>query len=272
MPEKKWIWTDTMDQLLTNSYDPRVKGRSEEIAGRLHIPRWAVNRRAAVLGLSRPKDRPWIAEEEAYLEASFHRVSVKAMARKLGRSPTAVKLKAKRLGLRKSGEGYTCLSLAQALGVDSHWVLARIKSGKMRASHRHTERTPQQGGGSWLITEEAFIAFLREHPYEIDVRKVDSLWFMDLIGPYLGQRTGCREAARSQQRKRATPAFFVCRKAGRTSFSRALNPSRMFNPFPANWPVDPGARRGGYRSSALFLGLCRWLLVWETVRKTSAGC
>ncbi len=137
------------------------------------------------MGLSRPKDRPWSTEEQSYLEANYHRVSVKAMARKLGRSPTAVKLKAKRLSLRKYGEGYTALSLAEALGADPHWVLARIRSGRLRATPRHTERTPNQGGDSWLITDEAFIDFLREYPYEIDLRKVDSLWFMDLIVPFL---------------------------------------------------------------------------------------
>jgi len=149
------------------------------------VPRWTVNRRAAALGLSRPKDRPWSAEDEAYVEASFHHTSVKTLARKLGRSPTAVQLKAKRLGLRKYDEGYTALSLAEALGVDPHWVLARIRSGKLRASRRHTERTAQQGGDGWLITDEAVVKFLRDHPYDIDLRKVDSLWFMDLITPFL---------------------------------------------------------------------------------------
>jgi hypothetical protein len=189
MPKKKWFWTEAMDALLRRMYDPSVKGRPQEIAYRLRMPRWAVNRRAIALGLSRPKDRPWTSQEEAYLEGNFHHVSVKALARKLGRSPTAIKLKAKRLGLRKYGEGYTACSLAEALGVDPHWVLARIRSGKLRASHRHTERTPEQGGDSWLITDEALLEFLREHPYDIDLRKVDSLWFMDLISPYL-QRSG----------------------------------------------------------------------------------
>lgn len=185
MPEKKWHWTEAMDAFLRRQYDPTVRGRSQEIAARLKVPRWVVNRRAVALGLSRPKDRPWTPQEEAYLEGNFHHVSVKALARRLGRSPTAVKLKAKRLGVRKYDEGYTARSLAEALGVDPHWVLARIRSGKLRASHRHTERTAQQGGDSWLITDEALVDFLREHPYDTDLRKVDSLWFMDLIAPYL---------------------------------------------------------------------------------------
>jgi hypothetical protein len=185
MPNKKWRWTESMDVFLHHTYDPTLPGRSQEIARRLKVPRWAVNRRAAALGLSRPKDRPWSPQDEAYLEANLHRFSTKTLASKLERSPTAVKLKAKRLGLRKYDEGYTASSLAQALGVDPHWVLARIRSGKLRASHRHTERRPQQGGDSWLITDEALVEFLREHPYDIDLRKVDSLWFMDLIAPYL---------------------------------------------------------------------------------------
>jgi hypothetical protein len=185
MPKRKWYWTEAIDAFLRHMYDSTVPGRSQEIAHRLNVPRWVVNRRAAALGLSRPKDRPWSRQDEAYLEANLHRVSVRTLARRLGRSPTAVKLKAKRLGLRKYDEGYTASSLAEALGVDPHWVLARIRSGRLRASHRHTERTPQQGGDSWLITDEAVVDFLRERPYDIDLRKVDSLWFMDLIAPHL---------------------------------------------------------------------------------------
>lgn len=145
MPNKKWFWNDIADGLLRRMYDPTVRGRSQEIAARLKVPRWAVNRRAAALGLSRPKDRPWSAEDEAYVEANFHHTWVKTLARRLGRSPTAVQLKAKRLGVRKYAEGYTALSLAEALGVDPHWVLARIRSGKLRASHRQTERKPGPG-------------------------------------------------------------------------------------------------------------------------------
>lgn len=148
MPKKKWFWSDAGDALLKHLYDPAVQGRSREIAQRLGIPRWAVNRRAATLGLSRPKERQWSPDDEGYLEGNFHHVSVKALARRFRRSPTAVKLKAKRLGLRKYEEGYTACSLAEALGVDPHWVLARIRSGRLRASHRQTERTREQGGDS----------------------------------------------------------------------------------------------------------------------------
>ena len=185
MPKAKWRWDADIDRFLGQHYDPTVRGRSDAIAAKLGVPRWAVNRRAAVLGLSRPKDRPWTPEEVEYLERNYHRSSVKVVARRLARSVTATRLKAKRLGLRKHGEGYTACSLAQALGVDPHWVLCRIRAGTMCATHRHTERTPSQGGNSWLISEAAVVAFIRSCPYELDLRKVDQLWFMDLVSSWL---------------------------------------------------------------------------------------
>jgi hypothetical protein len=185
MPGKKWTWNDAEDAFLRRMYDSAIRGRSQEIANRLGRPRWVVNRRAVALGLSRPKDRPWSHEDRDYLEANYHRSAIKVMAKRLQRSPTAIKLKAKRLGLRKYDEGYTASSLAEALGVDPHWVLSRIRTGKLRAAPRRTERKPEQGGDSWLITDDALLDFLREHSYDIDLHKVDSLWFMDLIGPCL---------------------------------------------------------------------------------------
>ena len=185
MPKAKWLWDAGMDRFLIQHYDPTVRGRSKSIVAKLGVPTWAVKRRAAALGLSRPKDRPWTQEEEEYLERNYHRISIKALARRLARSMTAVRLKAKRLRLRKNGEGYTACSLAVALGVDPHWVLCRIRAGKLCATHRNTERTPDQGGDSWLITEAAVVAFIRSCPYELDLRKVDQLWFMDLLTSWL---------------------------------------------------------------------------------------
>jgi hypothetical protein len=71
MPKKKWFWNDITDGLLRRMCNPTVKGRSQKMAARLNVPRWAVNRRAAALGLTRPKDRPWSAQEESYLEGNF---------------------------------------------------------------------------------------------------------------------------------------------------------------------------------------------------------
>ena len=181
MTVRKYFWTPERDAFIRRHYDPKVRGRARDIAAALGVPKWAVNKRAGVLGLSRPKDVPWSPSDIAYLEANFHRMATKHIAKKLGRTVTAVKLKAKRLGYRKNGEGYNVRSLAQALGVDAHWISDRILAGLITARTRATERTVQQGGDSYLITDQEVLSFLRKHTFEIDLRKVDQLWFLDLV-------------------------------------------------------------------------------------------
>jgi len=181
MARKKYFWTPEQDAFIREHYDSANKNRSKELAAALGVPRWVVNRRARDLGLSKLKERPWSPAELEYLGQWYHRTSVKKIAQRLGRSVTAVRLKAKRVGYRKYAEGYTASSLATALGVDNKWVRDRIAKGIIKASQRQTERRPEQGGDAWLITEQAFIDFLRDHPYEIDLRKVDQLWFLDIL-------------------------------------------------------------------------------------------
>jgi hypothetical protein len=62
--------------------------------------------------------------------------------------------------------------------VDIHWVTKRIKDGKLKASRRHTDR---EKGDYSLISDRAVVQFICENPYEVDLRKVDRLWFMDLM-------------------------------------------------------------------------------------------
>ena len=193
MPPRKYFWTPEHDTFIRKHYDARVLGRARDIASHLGVPKWALNRRARDLGLSRIKDAPWSPADVAYLETHYHRLATKQIAKNLGRTVTAVKLKAKRLGYRKNGEGYNAHSLSQALGVDPHWVIRRIREGKMSASTRSTERLPQQGGDSYLITDQEVVRFIRKHTFEIDLRKVDRLWFLDLV----------HEALNSPKRRRS---------------------------------------------------------------------
>ena len=189
MAVRKYIWTPERDDFICKHYDPKMEGRARDIAAALGVPKWVVNKRAGVLGLSRPKDVPWSPSDIACLEANFHRLAIKQIAKELGRTVTAVRLKAKRLGYRKNGEGYNLHSLSQALGVDHHWVRDRIRAGLITARTRETERTVQQGGDSYLITDQEVLRFIREHTFEVDLRKVDQLWFLDLVHEALNSIT-----------------------------------------------------------------------------------
>jgi hypothetical protein len=82
---------------------------------------------------------------------------------------------------KHDGSFYSAYSLAQALGIDPHAVTRWIKSGHLQAKFRGTARGPQQNGDSYLIQEKDVRRFILEHPTEIDLRKVDQLWFLDLL-------------------------------------------------------------------------------------------
>jgi len=181
MSKKLYFWNDWKLKLLRERYDGRVKGRARDIARVLGVTKRVVNRKASDMGLARVKERPWSPVDLAYLARHYHRVRVQTIAKRLGRSKIAIELKAKRQRYRKLGEGYTANSLAMALGVDSHWVTRRIKERKLTASYRNTNRTAAQGNDAYLITEESVVAFVTEHTHELDLRRIDPLWFLDLI-------------------------------------------------------------------------------------------
>jgi hypothetical protein len=82
---------------------------------------------------------------------------------------------------KHDGSFYSAYSLAQALGIDPHAVTRWIKSGHLKGKFRGTARGPQQNGDSYLIQERDVRRFILEHPTDIDLRKVDQLWFLDLI-------------------------------------------------------------------------------------------
>jgi hypothetical protein len=143
------------------------------------IPRSVVRKWAAQMGLARQKGPQWTAEEEAYLETYLHKMSLATIAKHLGRTRTAVKLKAKRLGTSKTAEGYTMRGLCLGLGVDHHKVTKWVERGWMKGSRRNSDRT--SNGDIWYFSDRAIKEMVRTHPEEIDPRRVEWLWFIDVL-------------------------------------------------------------------------------------------
>lgn len=178
-------FTPEQDAFIRRHYDRNVRGRAQVIGDRLGLPKWRITQRARQLGLSRVKEKPWSEYEVRKLESLIGFTSIAKLAAALGRSETAIKLKAKRLGIQKRRHGYTATGLSQALGVDNHFVMNRIADGRLHAIRRETRRTVKQGGDEWLITDRDLVDYLRTHPYDLDLKKVDAYWFMDLISAHL---------------------------------------------------------------------------------------
>ena len=197
---RRYTLTDRA-RALFDGYDGRpatvkrlIAELSEELGG--PVPRWRVHKWAAELGYGRLKEPPWTERDLRILRGSIGRVPLKQIATRLGRTPTAVKIKAQRLGVRKKGEGYTQGALCTGLGIDHHKVDSWVDRGWLVGTRRESKRTARQGGKAWLFTEAAIRALVREHAAEIDPRRVDWPWLVEvLVGPPQGIAPGEAAAA-----------------------------------------------------------------------------
>jgi hypothetical protein len=173
---KKWFITEAQLARLDAIYDSRP-ATITMLAREWGTPRWTVQKYAQDRGLARTKELDWSKSDEEYLSANMHRLAVATIARRLKRTRTGVKLKARRLGVRKHGEGYTAQSIALAVGEDPHKVVGWIDQGLLKATRRHTDRE----NDSYLILEKEVRRFIIENPSKINMRRVDGLWLIDLL-------------------------------------------------------------------------------------------
>ena len=186
---RKYAFTAQLEARIRDIYlvHPGAKSRPgiRQLAEQVGIPHWALKKRARELGLARTKELPWSEPELAilarYAWMSDERIRLKIKAAGYMRSATAIHLKLRRMRFKSDPSFYSGKGLADALGIDSHVVTRWIKAGHLRAQFRGTKRTEQQGGDIYLIREKDVRRFILQHPTEIDLRKVDQLWFLDLI-------------------------------------------------------------------------------------------
>ncbi len=180
-PNRKYYWTAEQDALLKERYNSQPR-RIDELARALPMyPRWAIKRRAAVLGIARTKESRWTRKDETLLTRWLARRSVEWIARKLNRTVTAVVLKAKRLKIKKSGAGYTANSLAFGLGVDDHKVTRWIQTGLLKAARRQTRRSGGQNGDYWYIDAPDVRDFIKNNPDEVSFRNADKRFLIRIL-------------------------------------------------------------------------------------------
>ena len=186
---RKYLFTDQIDQLIREIYlsHPGAKTRPgiRMLAKKVGIPHWALKKRARELGLARTKELPWSEPElqilARYAWMSDERIRLKLKTAGYSRTVTGIHLKLRRMKFKHDPSFYSANGLAQALGIDSHAVSRWIRHGYLKAQLRGTARGEQQNGDIYLIREKDIRRFIVEHPTEIDLRKVDQLWFLDLL-------------------------------------------------------------------------------------------
>jgi len=181
------------------------RGRAiKEMARQTGFPRWYIKRQARRLGLAMHQDRrPWSAHEFDTLDRLLGKVSAGTIAKRLGRSETSVVMKIKTLGhSRRITEGYTMRDLEDCFGEDHHKIQRWIANGWLRDRLQGTKRHDGNGHDIHRFREDDLLEFLKRHPQEINLGKVDGVWFLDLVllrGREISQAaTSCRVSERDE--------------------------------------------------------------------------
>lgn len=185
---KKWPISPEMHEIIDRVYHTDTgNGQVAALARRFGYPRWTITRYAIQQGwTARQKGEPHWSEKELKLLKGSARHSPEVISRKLkeqgfSRSVTAIVMKRKRMRFLQNLNGHSAISVAMCLGVDSHFVLRAIRRGKLYATKRGTNRTERQGGDAWWIKDKDIRDYVVNHLPQIDIRKVDKYWFVDLL-------------------------------------------------------------------------------------------
>lgn len=178
-PNKRFWWSPDLDRQLCIAYQ-ETRDRREltqslnAFQKRTGFTRVVVLARATQLGLSSASKR-WTVEELEILGELAGTLSKSAIARKLGRSYCSVKAQCSRLGLQsRLASGYSRADVGYLLGVGARSVRTWIKLGWLRVQDDR-------------ITETSMMKFLRDHPEEYRLNRVDEAWFKGLMFPSFGR-------------------------------------------------------------------------------------
>jgi hypothetical protein len=186
----KYIFNERMDECIKRAYTERLDKRSSAIPGLKqlatdwNIPHYALKRRADALNLTHTKSPKW-KEEELAIITKFAWMPTCTIVKKLQnqgfkRSANAVKLKLQRQEISRIPETdqYTARGVAECFGIDNHTVISWIDKGWLKADLLRVDNKKQR---FFTITEKQIKEFIFNHPMAFSLRKVDQLWFMDLI-------------------------------------------------------------------------------------------
>lgn len=176
-------WTEEERQIVRRDY--RGTNRSaQQIADTLGVSFYGVKGQIEKMGISfRPDMRHWTPKEEEHLAELITKFAPHIVAKKMKRGLNSVVVKAKKLGLsRRARNGwYTKNEVCEILGVDHHWVQARIDCGALKARWHNGVKPQQNGGACWHIEEYDLREFIRKYPNELHGRNVDMIQIVEIL-------------------------------------------------------------------------------------------
>lgn len=176
-------WTDEERQIVRRDYKGTNQS-TQQIANNVGVTFNAVKGQVQKMGISfHPDRKPWMPEEEERLTELITQYPPYLVAKKMKRGINSIIVKIKRMGLsRRVRDGwYTKQEVCEILGVDHHWVQARIDIGALRASWHNDVKPQQSGGACWHILEGDLRIFIRKYPHELHGRNVDIIQIVEIL-------------------------------------------------------------------------------------------
>jgi len=183
----KHKWTDDERQIVRRDYQGTNES-AKRIAGKLGVSFNAVKGQVGKMGISfRPDMKQWTQKEEERLAELITQFVPHLVAKRMKRSINSVVVKSKKLGFsRRTRDGwYTKREVCNILGVDHHWVQARIDNGALKASWHNGVKPQKNGGACWHILESDLKEFIRKCPDELHGRNVDIFQIVEILAGVL---------------------------------------------------------------------------------------
>jgi hypothetical protein len=179
---KKYFWTPDLNERLRRIYAEHAHSREAlgegitALAKLMRCPRYIVSNRAGELRIRTSRGKTWTKEEVEFLRKSAGVRSIEFMMKTLKRGQVALlsKLWELRLSWRVT-EGYSRQDLTAVFCVSFYTVGKWIDRGWLRPLPS-TDRIP----------EEQVLRFIKNHPEEYSLKRVDEAWFKGMIFPSFG--------------------------------------------------------------------------------------
>jgi hypothetical protein len=179
---RKYNWTPVLDDELRRIYSDNGDSRirlSEALRAfqkRVGFPRGTISIRAMHLQITVIKMNPWTRKHDLMLMQMAGVKSMDFMAKTLHRSFQSIQSRLTVLKLsRRCIEGYSRSELMQVLGVSQVTTRKWIARGWLHPKPS-TDRIP----------EEQVIRFIKAHPEEYSLKRVDEAWFKGMLFPSFG--------------------------------------------------------------------------------------
>lgn len=177
---------DDIDMQIREAYiHATERGFLHRLALRLGKPDWWVQKRAALLGVTRPmRVDVWTLRELDILEQWAHAglVVIRQNLRAAGftRTEGAIGIQLKRRKIdRTDPDTWTATSVAPMLGVNPATVADWCERRGLKA-----KRVTWGPNGKLIITRADLKRWVNTHRAHVDLRRVDQHWFMELmLGP-----------------------------------------------------------------------------------------